>query len=202
MYKRQGEEELDDEEELQIQTVASQLIDILALKVPSKYILPTILSFASTNINNESNERMRHAAVAVLGVVTEGCAEGIRAHGKTIVPSVVGRLSDPNAPVRGAAAFTLGQFAEHLGLTLEDPDIHKQVLPSLFQALPGEQVKSVQERMMYAMDAWLEDFHDEEGIYIKPLLDIVFLALDNGAKRHVREMLLSALASALSLIHI
>ena len=62
-----GEEELDDEEELQIQTVASQLIDILALKVPSKYILPTILSFASTNINNESNERMRHAAVAVLG---------------------------------------------------------------------------------------------------------------------------------------
>ena len=191
-----GEEELDDEEELQIQTVASQLIDILALKVPSKYILPTILSFASTNINNESNERMRHAAVAVLGVVTEGCAEGIRAHGKTIVPSVVGRLSDPNAPVRGAAAFTLGQFAEHLGLTLEDPDIHKQVLPSLFQALPGEQVKSVQERMMYAMDAWLEDFHDEEGIYIKPLLDIVFLALDNGTKRHVREMLLSALASA------
>ena len=82
----------------------------------------------------------------------------MRAHASTIVPSVVGRLSDPNGPVRGAAAFTLGQFAEHLGLTLEDPDMHKQVLPSLFTALPVEQVKSVQERMMYAMDAWIFQF--------------------------------------------
>ena len=191
-----GEDDLEDEDEVHIQTVASQLIDILALKVPAKYVLPTVLSFAAANINNASNDRLRHAAVAVLGVVTEGCAEGVRAHASTIVPSVVGRLSDPNGPVRGAAAFTLGQFAEHLGLTLEDPDMHKLVLPSLFAALPVEQVKSVQERMMYAMDAWLEDVQDEVGVYVKPLLDIVFLALDSGAKRHVREMLLSALASA------
>lgn len=192
-----GEDDVDEEEEeqMEIQTVASQLIDILALKIPAKHILPTVLSFASTNVNSD-NERLRHAAVAVLGVVTEGCAEGVRAHSGTIIPSVVEKLSDSNASIRGAAAFTLGQFAEHLSLTMEDPEMHKRVLPSLFNALPTEQVKSVQERMMYAMDAWLEDLEEEVGMYVKPLLDIVLLALDNGAKHHVREMLLSALASA------
>ena len=193
-----GEDDLGEEEEqeMQIQTCACQLIDVLALKVPAKYVLPSVLGFAARHINDESNERLRHASVAVLGVITEGCSEGVRAHAGTIVPSVVARLSDSSSSVRGAAAFTLGQFAEHLGLTMEDPDIHKQVLPTLFNVLPGEQVKSVQERMMYAMDSWLEEVQDEVGAYVKPLLDIVFLAIDNSAKAHVREMLLSALASA------
>ena len=193
-----GEDDFEEEEEqeMQIQTYASQLVDVLALKVPAKYVLPTVLAFAAGHINDTANERQRHAAVAVLGVVTEGCSEGVRQHANTIVPSVVARLSDPSANVRGAAAFTLGQFAEHLALSIDDPDMHKQVLPSLFNALPGEQVKSVQERMMYAMDSWLEEVHDEVGVYVKPLLDIVFMAIDNGAKQHVREMLLSALASA------
>ena len=84
--------------------------------------------------------------------------------------------------------------------SIENAQRHQKVMSErgheALKDMHMKQVKSVQERMMYAMDAWLEDFHDEEGIYIKPLLDIVFLALDNGAKRHVREMLLSALASA------
>jgi len=194
-----GEDDVDEEEEeeLHVQTVASQLIDVLALKVPAKYILPTVISFASTNVNSP-NERLRHAAVAVLGVITEGCCEGIRAHASEIIPSVVPRLSDTNSAVRGAAAFTLGQFAEHLNLSVDaaSRNLHKQVLPSLFFALPSEQVKSVQERMMYAMDSWLEDLDGEVEEYVKPLLDIVFMAIDGGAKPHVREMLLSALASA------
>ena len=194
-----GEDEVDadEEDELHVQTVASQLIDVLALKVPAKHILPTVISFASTNVNSTS-ERLRHAAVAVLGVVTEGCCEGIRAHAAQIIPSVVPRLADENSAVRGAAAFTLGQFAEHLNLSVDPScrDLHKQVLPSLFFALPSERVKSVQERMMYAMDAWLEDLEGEVEEYVKPLLDIVFLAIDSDAKPHVREMLLSALASA------
>jgi len=194
-----GEDDVDadEEEELQVQTVASQLIDVLALKVPAKHILPTVISFASTNLNS-SSERLRHAAVAVLGVVTEGCCEGVRAHAAQIIPNVVPRLADEHAAVRGAAAFTLGQFAEHLNLTIDAAcrDLHKQVLPTLFFTLPNERVKSVQERMMYAMDAWLEDLQGEVEEYVKPLLDIVFLAIDSDAKPHVREMLLSALASA------
>jgi len=49
---------------------------------------------------------------------------------------------------------------------------------------------------MYAMDSWLEQLEEEVGPYVKPLLDIVYLALDTDTRPQVREMLLSATASA------
>ena len=36
---------------------------------------------------------------------------------------------------------------------------------------------------MYAMDSWLEQLDEEVGPYVKPLLDIVYLALDNPGAR-------------------
>lgn len=36
---------------------------------------------------------------------------------------------------------------------------------------------------MYAMDSWLEQLEEEVGPYVKPLLDIVYLALDSESAR-------------------
>ena len=193
-----GEDDVDaeKEEELQVQTVAAQLVDLLALKVPSKHVLPEVLAFASPSIASQDS-RQRHAAVAVLGIVAEGCAEGLQPSAPEIVPLVVATLRDSCKEVRGAAAFTLGQFAEHMQCAVEFPTMHEMVLPALFAVLPAEQDRSVQERMMYAMNNWLEQLEEEVGPYVKPLLDIVFLTLDNPESRPaVREMLLSATASA------
>ena len=66
--------------------------------------------------------------------------------------------------MRGAAAFTLGQFADYLQCAVDFPEMHREVLPALFAVLPGEPDKSVQERMMYAMDSWLEQLEEVDPI--------------------------------------
>lgn len=183
------------EEEMHVQTVAAQLVDLLAIKVPAKHVLPEVLSFASPAIADADPKR-RHAATACLGIVAEGCAEGLSKVAPEVTPLVVRALRDPSPDVRGAAAFTLGQFAEFLNYP-EEAAAHAGVLPELFAAMPTETDRKVQERMMYAMDSWLETLEDEVGPYVEPLLRIVFMALDSpDARPQVREMLLSATASA------
>ena len=62
---------------MQVQTVAAQLVDLLALKVPAKHVLPEVLAFAGTAIT-APDVRQRHAAVAVLGIVSEAGRRSIR----------------------------------------------------------------------------------------------------------------------------
>ena len=184
------------EREMHVQTVAARLVDLLALNVPAKHVLPEVFAFASGAIR-DADPRRRHAAVACLGIVAEGCAEGAGERAGEVVPLLVDALRDGQAAeVRGAAAFALGQFAEHVyGV---EP-FHALVLPTLFAALPPEPDRSAQERMMYAADAWLETL-DEGDVapYVEPLLRIAYLALDGAptTRPEVREMLLSAVASA------
>ena len=49
---------------MQVQTVAAQLVDLLALKVPAKHVLPEVLAFAGTAIT-APDARQRHAAVGL-----------------------------------------------------------------------------------------------------------------------------------------
>ena len=198
----QGEDDMDEarEEELQVQTVAARLVDLLALKVPARHVLPEVLQFASQALAEgaaNGDAKRRHAAVAVLGIVCEGCAEGLQRRAPEILPKVVESLRDSSPDVRGGAAFTLGQMAEYLQLGYDFPHMHRDVLPALFAVLPTEPDKRVQERMMYAMDSWLEQLDDEVAPYVEPLLQISYIALDSpDARPQVKEMLLSACASA------
>ena len=197
-----GEDDIDEarEEELQVQTVAARLVDLLALKVPARHVLPEVLQFASQALAEgaaNGDVKRRHAAVAVLGIVCEGCAEGLQRRAPEILPKVVESLRDPSPDVRGGAAFTLGQMAEYLQLGYDFPHMHRDVLPALFAVLPTEPDRRVQERMMYAMDSWLEQLDDEVAPYVEPLLRISYIALDSpDARPQVKEMLLSACASA------
>jgi hypothetical protein len=74
---------------------------------------------------------------------------------KQVLPALLAALRDPEGEVRGAAAFALGQFSEHL-----QPDIthhHQQVLPGVFRLLQDPNTE-VQERACYGEGAarpWL-----------------------------------------------
>jgi hypothetical protein len=108
-----GDADVDDEDEAHVQTVAARLVDLLALNAPAKHVLPEVLAFASHAVSDANDDpRLRHAGVAVLGIVAEGCAEGLERAMPQIVPPVVAALRDGSRDVRGAAAFALGQFAE------------------------------------------------------------------------------------------
>ena len=99
-----GEDDIDEEreEELQVQTVAARLVDLLALKVPARHVMPEVLAFAAAALNSEnsgdaqSDAKRRHAAVAVLGIVCEGCAEGLQRRYVSALRSPFQLLPMPN----------------------------------------------------------------------------------------------------------
>ena len=150
--------EIDDEDEQHVQTVAARLVDLLALNAPAKHVLPEVLAFASHALSDASaamsdSARRRHAGVAVLGIVAEGCAEGLERAMPQIVPPVIAALGDASRDVRGAAAFALGQFAECVANATR---FHGAVLPAAFAALASETDARCLERTVYVLDAWLE----------------------------------------------
>lgn len=82
----------------------------------------------------------------VCAMLAEGCAEALRKRLEQVLPPLLTALADPHRDVRGAAAFALGQYAEHL-----QPDVsqhYQQVLPPVFQLLQDADA-SVQERACY-----------------------------------------------------
>ena len=191
--------EIDDEDEQHVQTVAARLVDLLALNAPAKHVLPEVLAFASHALSDASaamsdSARRRHAGVAVLGIVAEGCAEGLERAMPQIVPPVIAALGDASRDVRGAAAFALGQFAECVANATR---FHGAVLPAAFAALASETDARCLERTVYVLDAWLERLEEEDvAPYVKPTLDVAYAAIDGGWAPKAREAVLGAVASA------
>ena len=137
-----GEDDIDEarEEELQVQTVAARLVDLLALKVPARHVLPRCCSCLAGFAEGAANGRRQAAARGRrrVGNRVRGCAEGLQRRAPEILPKVVQSLRDSSPDVEGGAAFTLGQMAEYLQLGYDFPHMHRDVLPALFAVLPTE----------------------------------------------------------------
>jgi hypothetical protein len=112
-----------------------QVIDTLALHLPKKQVYPPIAAFAKQSIQNP-NPLFREAAVTLLGVIAEGCAEVMRKRLKELLPVVLAGLRDGVKEVRGQAAFALGLFAE--SLQPEMAEHYEQVLPPVFDLLKDQ----------------------------------------------------------------
>lgn len=123
--------ERDEDDDLASDRAAAEVIDTMALNL-SKFVLPPVFEFASVNSQN-ANPKFREASVTALGVISEGCMEWMKNKLDSVLHIVLGALRDPEQMVRGAAAFALGQFAEHL-----QPEIishYESVLPCILNAL-------------------------------------------------------------------
>lgn len=121
-----------EDDDLASDRAAAEVIDSMALYLQAKFVLPPVFEFASVNSQN-ANPKFREASVTALGVISEGCMEGMKDKLDSVLHIVLGALRDPEQMVRGAASFALGQFAEHL-----QPEIishYESVLPCILNAL-------------------------------------------------------------------
>lgn len=121
----------DGDDDLASDRAAAEVIDTMALNL-SKHVFPPVFEFASISSQN-ANPKFREASVTALGVISEGCTEWMKNKLDATLHIVLGALRDPEQMVRGAAAFALGQFAEHL-----QPEIvshYESVLPCILNAL-------------------------------------------------------------------
>lgn len=112
----EGNEEyfLGDPDQFTSITVATQTLDLIALNIPAEKVIPYILTKVEPALQG-GDIYAQKAAYLALAVLAEGCSERIRLkYLESFLKCVCSAIHNPNAVVRNAAFFALGQFAEHL----------------------------------------------------------------------------------------
>jgi len=99
-------------------SVANQTLDSLSLNLPPGKVVTPMLRHIEAGM--ESVKPLpRRAACLTMAVMAEGCAEHIRTkYLKQFIQYVLKGIQDEVAIVRNAALFALGQFSEHLQVTI------------------------------------------------------------------------------------
>ncbi|KAK9905642.1 hypothetical protein WJX75_003705 [Coccomyxa subellipsoidea] len=145
---------------------AAQALDVLALNLPSKHVLPEALSFAQTAIQSP-DPHQRAAACTVIVDVAEGCADAVRKQ-LTLILQIVGTgARDGEAKVRGQAMFALGELA---GNCQPEMSAHaREALPCVFAAM-AEDNPTLQQQACYALDSFCEHLEEEITEFLEPLL--------------------------------
>jgi len=171
---------------------AAQALDALARGLPSKQVVPTVLAFLDSAIQQPEG-RVRAAGLTALAWITEGCCEALRKKKtlRTVVAVVLAGLADGDPQVRRESAFCLGQLAEWV-----QPDIvdhHRTVLPRLFEVLRDGEAKVV-ERGCYALDTFCEHLGEDILPFVGGLMEALLHLLRTSPLK-IQEMVLSAIAS-------
>lgn len=185
-------------------TCATQTMDILALHVPPEKLIPPLLQLVEPAVKGEDILRKK-AAYLCIAVIAEGCSEAICT--KYLAPMlecVKAGITNPNALVRNAALFALGQFAEHL-----QPEISQyanDILPILFEFLhqlcvqlriDGKEPKHI-DRMFYALETFCENLEDALVPYLPIFMERLFEALNPSNSVHLRELAMSCIGAAVT----
>nr|CAI5837652.1 unnamed protein product [Callosobruchus analis] len=205
----EGNEEyfLGDPDQFTSITVATQTLDLIALHIPAEKVVPYILTKVEPAIQG-GNIYAQKAAYLSLAVLAEGCSEKIRLkYLESFLKCVCQAIHNPNAVVRNAAFFALGQFAEHL-----QPEISKyasELLPVLFQCL-SQIFKQMEiekkdppslDRLFYALETFCENLDEGLMPYLPTLMEHLFVALDHkGFSIQLKRVALSTLGSVCSAV--
>jgi hypothetical protein len=188
--KQEKDDDYEDDEE-NTQRLAQQIIDTMAIHVPSKYFSEPALQLCGQGMGS-SDPQMRKAGCAVLGVIAEGCCDKIKEQLSLILPILLGAVADPEYYVRECACFALGQFSEYC-----QPDIlhhNSKVLPVIFTALDDER-PTVQSTSCYVLEYFCEHLQPETlRPYLQPLMGKLANLLQ-APSNTTKEMALTAIAA-------
>ncbi|XP_030386346.1 importin-4-like isoform X2 [Scaptodrosophila lebanonensis] len=183
-------------------SAATQTLDLLALNMSPEKLIPPLLQLLEPALQSQDVLR-RRAAFLCMAIIAEGCSEAVCAKYLPVMLNIINSGINDNSPqVRTAAFYALGQFSEHL-----QPEISKyapQILPVLFDFLHqlvlelkmGRPEPKHMDRMFYALETFCEHLENDLEPHLPLLMDRLFDTLDPHNSIHVRELALSAIASA------
>jgi len=185
------EEEEDDEDTyLPPHQFGAQLVDHFACTLSSKKVFPPCIEFVKHFLqSSRSHERI--AALNVLTVIAEGCADVMSENMEMILEFVYRGFADSEHKVKEAACLCIGQFAVHLV-----PEIlahHEKVLPMLAESLNDSNPNIVM-KACYALESFAEPLGDQILPYLDPLATRL-LHLLSSSEIDVREMVLPAISA-------
>ncbi|XP_065084506.1 importin-4-like [Ochlerotatus camptorhynchus] len=182
-------------------TCAAQTLDVLALHIPPKQLIPPLMALVEPALRGNSPLEKK-AAYLSIAVIAEGCSEHICSkYLKPLLDVIKTGITDAHPLIRNAALFALGQFSEHL-----QPEISQyaeEILPILFEFLQqlclqirsgGMEPRHI-DRVFYALETFCENLEDQLTPHLPILMDRLFEALDSRNTVHLRELSLTAIAA-------
>lgn len=191
-----SEEEEDDDDDdddgmyLPAHEFGAQMIDHFSLTLSAKKIFPPCIEFVKHFLQS-SKPNERRAALTVLTVLAEGCADAMSENLAPLLEFVYRGFSDPSQKVREAACICIGQFAAHL--VPDIIDYHEKVLPMLIQCLQDTN-REIIVKACYALESFVGPL-DEQVLPYLDALTTRLLELLGSADIEVREMVLPALSA-------
>lgn len=181
---------------------ATQTMDVLALNIPPKNLIPPLLQLLEPALQSSNDPLKKKAAYLSIAVIAEGCSSAIcKKYLRPLLDCIKTGIIDANPIIRNSALFALGQFAEHL-----QPEISQyseEILPILFDYLQllsnqiragGKEPQHI-DRVFYAVETFCENLEDALVPHLNVLMARLFDCMAPTNSVHLRELALSSISS-------
>lgn len=181
---------------------ATQTLDVLALNIPPKNLIPPLLAILEPALQTSNDPLQKKAAYLSIAVIAEGCSSAIcKKYLRPLLDVIKTGITDSNAVIRNSALFALGQFSEHL--QPEISQFSEEVLPILFDYLQvlsnqirsgGTEPKHI-DRVFYAVETFCENLEDALVPHLPVLMERLFDCMAPTNSVHLRELALSCISA-------
>ncbi|KAG5680978.1 hypothetical protein PVAND_010452 [Polypedilum vanderplanki] len=181
---------------------ATQTLDVLALNIPPKNLIPPLLQLLEPALQSSNDPLRKKAAYLSIAVIAEGCSSAIcKKYLRPLLDCIKTGITDQNPVIRNSALFALGQFSEHL--QPEISQFSEEVLPILFDYLQmlSNQIRSGQkepqhiDRVFYAVETFCENLEDALVPHLPILMERLFDCMSPTNSVHLRELALSCISA-------
>lgn len=181
---------------------ATQTLDVLALSIPPKSLIPQLLQLLEPALQSSLDPQQKKAAYLSIAVIAEGCSATIcKKYLRPLLDCIKTGITDNNPIIRNSALFALGQFSEHL-----QPEISQyseEVLPILFEYLQilSNQLRTGSgepkhiDRVFYAVETFCENLEDAIVPHLPILMERLFECMAPTNSCHLRELALSCISA-------
>lgn len=181
---------------------ATQTLDVLALNIPPKNLIPPLLAILEPALQTSNDPLQKKAAYLSIAVIAEGCSSAIcKKYLRPLLDCIKTGITDSNPVIRNSALFALGQFSEHL-----QPEISQyseEVLPILFEYLQllsnqirnGNKEPQHIDRVFYAVETFCENLEGALVPHLPLLMERLFDCMAPTNSVHLRELALSAIGA-------
>ena len=167
----------------------AQLLDSMALVMPTNLIWPLIMNNVS-NFLKHNNPEYRKAAINAIAILAEGCVEEVEEIFDELMPCVLNGFNQENA-VRQASCIAIAEFAKNL------PDFiipyGEQLVPIMIRGIQDSQ-DLVRVKSCYAISECSASLKEYFMPHIEPLLKrLVEMLTDSNVE--VQEIAVGALSA-------
>ncbi|KAK6454093.1 ran binding protein [Scheffersomyces xylosifermentans] len=188
-----NEDEENENEENAPPTLGLRLIAMLSAELPPSQIINPLFEALPAFLSS-ANQFERRGGLLSIGVSSSGAPDFISTQIQKIIPAIIGGLKDSEIVVKVAALRALSNLTSELQDVVAD--FHEQLLPLIIDIIDSATSVMAYKYACYALDGIIEFMsHDAMGKFIEPLMNKLFVMLQQSHSSSLKSAIVSAIGS-------